>query len=183
VLERGQTWLGRAFVVSQWYVSGYLPLADRAGQRVGMLYVGFLEQPFTLLRWGMLGVAAAGPAMNLLLAFIAALAAHGAAWLGSDSAAMVYRGIALFMVVNLVLAVFNMLPIPPLDGGRILTALLPWRLAVPFARIEPAGLFIVLGVLFLAPAVIPGFRPTDWGLANIVAPLFNLVLRAAGHPV
>ncbi len=55
VLERGQTWLGRAFVVSQWYVSGYLPLADRAGQRVGMLYVGFLEQPFTLLRWGMLG--------------------------------------------------------------------------------------------------------------------------------
>jgi len=55
VLERGQTWLGRAFVVSDWYVSGYLPLADRAGQRVGMLYVGYLERPFTLLRWAMLG--------------------------------------------------------------------------------------------------------------------------------
>lgn len=55
VLERGQTWLGRAFVVSDWYVSAYTPLADRAGQRVGMLYVGYLEQPFTLLRWGMLG--------------------------------------------------------------------------------------------------------------------------------
>ena len=134
-------------------------------------------------RWGMLWVAAAGPAMNLLLAFIAALAAHGADALSADSAAMVYRSIALFMVVNLVLAVFNMLPIPPLDGGRILTALLPYRLAMPFARLEPAGLFIVLGLLFAAPAVIPGFRPTDWGLANIVAPLFNLVLRAAGHPV
>jgi signal transduction histidine kinase len=55
VLERGQTWLGRAFVVSDWYVSGYMPLADRNGQRVGMLYVGFLERPFALLRWGMLG--------------------------------------------------------------------------------------------------------------------------------
>ncbi|MCX7371338.1 MAG: site-2 protease family protein [Alphaproteobacteria bacterium] len=134
-------------------------------------------------RWGMLWVAAAGPAMNLLLAFIAALAAHGADWLSGDSAAMVYRSLALFMVVNLVLAVFNMLPIPPLDGGRILTALLPYRLAMPFARLEPAGLFIVLGLLFALPAVVPGFRPTDWGMANLVVPLFSLVLRAAGHPV
>jgi len=54
VLDRGETWLGRAFVVSQWYVSAYQPLSDRAGQRVGMLYVGFLERPFALLRWGML---------------------------------------------------------------------------------------------------------------------------------
>lgn len=55
VLGRGETWLDRAFVVSDWYVSGYLPLADSAGRRIGMLYVGYLERPFTLLRWGMLG--------------------------------------------------------------------------------------------------------------------------------
>ena len=45
--ERGSTWLDRAFVVDDWYVSGYQPLTDGAGQRVGMLYVGYLERPFT----------------------------------------------------------------------------------------------------------------------------------------
>ncbi|NDY91840.1 cache domain-containing protein [Ideonella livida] len=54
VLDRGDTWLDRAFVVNAWYVSGYLPLADAQGQRVGMLYVGFLERPFTWLKYGVL---------------------------------------------------------------------------------------------------------------------------------
>jgi two-component system, NtrC family, sensor kinase len=54
VLGRGQTWLDRAFVVQDWYVSGYLPLSDHLGRRVGMLYVGFLEQPFTWLKYGAL---------------------------------------------------------------------------------------------------------------------------------
>ncbi len=47
VLGEGQTWLARAFVVNDWYISGYLPLTDSFGERVGMLYVGFLEAPFT----------------------------------------------------------------------------------------------------------------------------------------
>ncbi|MBT9596923.1 MAG: cache domain-containing protein [Vitreoscilla sp.] len=54
VLGRGQTWLDRAFVVNDWYVSGYQPLADGAGRRVGMLYVGYLEQPFTRLKYAAL---------------------------------------------------------------------------------------------------------------------------------
>ena len=54
VLGEGRTWLDRAFVVRDWYVSGYLPLADHAGRRVGMLYVGFLEQPFTWLKYAAL---------------------------------------------------------------------------------------------------------------------------------
>jgi two-component system, NtrC family, sensor kinase len=54
VLGAGGTWLDRAFVVNDWYVSGYQPLADGAGTRVGMLYVGYLERPFTLLKFGML---------------------------------------------------------------------------------------------------------------------------------
>jgi len=54
VLQRGDTWLGRAFVVNDWYVSAYQPLADRDGRRVGMLYVGFTEQPFTWLKYGAL---------------------------------------------------------------------------------------------------------------------------------
>jgi two-component system, NtrC family, sensor kinase len=54
VLGRGSTWLDRAFVVNEWYVSGYQPLADGRGQPVGMLYVGFTEKPFTLLKYGVL---------------------------------------------------------------------------------------------------------------------------------
>ncbi|MEP7282501.1 MAG: cache domain-containing protein, partial [Rubrivivax sp.] len=54
VLGRGQTWLDRAFVVNEWYVSAYQPLLDGHGERVGMLYVGFLERPFTLLKYGAL---------------------------------------------------------------------------------------------------------------------------------
>jgi len=54
VLGRGSTWLDRAFVVNDWYVSGYQPLADSQGRRIGMLYVGFLEQPFTWLKYGAL---------------------------------------------------------------------------------------------------------------------------------
>ncbi len=54
VLGRGITWLDRAFVVNDWYVSAYQPLADGRGARVGMLYVGLLERPFTLLKYGAL---------------------------------------------------------------------------------------------------------------------------------
>ena len=54
VLDRGQTWLDRAFVVDEWYVSAYQPLSDSAGKRVGMLYVGYLEAPFTLLKYAAL---------------------------------------------------------------------------------------------------------------------------------
>lgn len=54
VLGRGQTWLDRAFVVNDWYVSAYQPLRDGAGERVGMLYVGYLERPFTLLKYAAL---------------------------------------------------------------------------------------------------------------------------------
>jgi len=54
VLGEGETWLDRAFVVNDWYVSAYEPLLDGAGERVGMLYVGYLEQPFRYVKYGML---------------------------------------------------------------------------------------------------------------------------------
>lgn len=54
VLGQGRTWLDRAFVVNEWYVSGYQPLLDAAGQRVGMLYVGYLERPFVWMKYGAL---------------------------------------------------------------------------------------------------------------------------------
>jgi len=56
VLAHGRTWLDRAYVVDAWYMSGYEPLVDVEGQRVGMLYVGYLEEPFRLAKWGILGL-------------------------------------------------------------------------------------------------------------------------------
>lgn len=50
VMETGETWLDRAFVVNNWYISGYVPLTDISGKRIGMLYTGFLEEPFTAQR-------------------------------------------------------------------------------------------------------------------------------------
>jgi two-component system, NtrC family, sensor kinase len=54
VLVAGRTWLDRAFVVNDWYVSGYLPISNRAAQRIGMLYVGFSEAPFRWVKYGVL---------------------------------------------------------------------------------------------------------------------------------
>ncbi|MBT9466351.1 MAG: cache domain-containing protein [Hydrogenophaga sp.] len=69
VLGRGNTWLDRAFVVNDWYVSAYEPLQDAKGARIGMLYVGFTEAPFRLVRYAMLGV------MGLIFLGVMALSA------------------------------------------------------------------------------------------------------------
>lgn len=69
VLGRGQTWLDRAFVVNDWYVSAYEPLLDAREQRIGMLYVGYLEAPFRLVRYAMLA------AMGLIFLVVMALSA------------------------------------------------------------------------------------------------------------
>lgn len=65
VMENGQTWLDRAFVVNDWYISGYLPLTDISGNRVGMLYTGFLEAPFIAERNAMIA--------TLILSFVAVI--------------------------------------------------------------------------------------------------------------
>jgi len=104
-------------------------------------------------RRDMILVAVAGPFANLILLVISAILLHVAAmmpeWLGEWLAANLYRSVLL----NAILAVFNMLPIPPLDGGRIVTGLLPYPLAVRFARMERFGILLVIGVLFLLPTL------------------------------
>lgn len=96
-------------------------------------------------------VAIAGPASNILLATIAALLFHAVDFAPASAEAWLVENLRNLFLLNLVLAVFNMLPIPPLDGGRILVAVLPDQLAWRVARLERAGLFIVIGVLFLLP--------------------------------
>ena len=116
-------------------------------------------------------VAAAGPASNLALALVAAIALHlvpvTPVTIGEPN---VSAPIAALLVqlrqINVLLAVFNMIPIPPLDGGNVLAGLLPLSLAIPFARMRPYGFLLLYLLMYtgvLTMLVVPPFRfITSW---------------------
>jgi Zn-dependent protease len=102
-------------------------------------------------RRDMIYVAAAGPMANLILAFLSALLFHVARLLPELAAEWTLLMLFNSIVLNLILAVLNLLPLPPLDGGRIAVGLLPIGLAVPLARMERYGLIVLIAAFFLLP--------------------------------
>jgi len=102
-------------------------------------------------RIDMVWVALAGPATNIALALSAAAGFHVLALVPASAAQWVADNLKNALVINVVLAVFNMLPIPPLDGGRVAVGLVPRVLAYPLSRLEPFGMLILIGFLIVLP--------------------------------
>ncbi|MFO1036358.1 MAG: site-2 protease family protein [Geminicoccaceae bacterium] len=133
----------------------------------------------------MIWVALAGPGINILMALAAAILMQLIGQLQANGITLwVWENLRNAILVNVVLACFNMLPIPPLDGGRVVTGLLPRPYAWKYAQIERYGLLIVLGLAIIVPMIGEqlgqSWNPLSWVLLPMVEAVHTAVLRLTG---
>lgn len=132
-------------------------------------------------RLGMFLVAAAGPTSNILLMMITAMFLRADWFFSPETTPWLHMNLYRFMFVNAVLAVFNLLPLLPLDGGRMVAALLPEPLAHHWARLERPGLLLIF-IIFIGSGVLDMYFGTDLRLGErlIEIPAQGLTQRIMG---
>ena len=130
-------------------------------------------------RWGMVAVALAGPGMNLLLATVAAIvlgvvaATNGGALPPTGVAGFVFYNLVNFLLINVFLAMFNLLPLPPFDGGHVVEGMLPRGLAAEYAKLHRFAFPVMLFLLVILPMIAPGANI----VAQVVGPIADAIVR------
>ena len=136
-------------------------------------------------RWNMIWVAVAGPAMNVALAVVSAILLRGIGVLDGENAALVGNGLLLSVELNMILAIFNMLPLPPLDGSKVIAAFLPESLRRAYLRFGRYGMTVLILLVFVVPILAAQARIRfdifGWLVLGPAEALTRAVLSLFGH--